>query len=87
MRIFTAGAGAGGVDGAIIVFAEKGAGGGIEYVISVGVEVEVCFHQFGGADAEVAGQALDVDVAENGAGGAAAVGALQAVDFLKDFRV
>jgi hypothetical protein len=87
MRVLPAGAGAGFVDGAVVVLAEEGAGGYVEHVVAIVIEVEVIFDQFAGFYAEVAGQPVDVDVAEDGAGGFAAVGAFEAVYFLEDFVV
>jgi hypothetical protein len=85
--VFTAGAGAGFVDGAVIVGAEEGAGGDVQHVVPFVVEVEVVLNELSGFDAEVFRQAVDIDVAEDGAGRLAAVGAIEAVDFPKNVVV
>lgn len=84
VRVFAAGFGAHFVDGAIIVGTEEGTGGGVEHIIAVFVYVEVALYEFGGAQAEVAGDALNVYVAEDGTGGFAAIGASEAVNFAED---
>jgi len=87
MRVLPAGAGPGGVNGAIIVGAEERTGSRIEYVVAVFVQVQVLIDQLTRFEVEVTGEAVDVDVAEDGAGGFAAVGAVETVDALKNLFV
>jgi len=79
MGIFAAGTGAGGVDGAVIVSTQKGAGRAVEHVIAVGVQVEEFRHKIGWPLAAVLGEPVNIDVAKDGAGRFTAIGALQTV--------
>ena len=83
MRVLPASFRPGGVDRAVVVRAQEWAGCGIKDVVAVAVQVKVFVYEFGGANAEVFGQAVDVNVPENRTGRRAAIGAIQAVYFLE----
>lgn len=71
------------VDGAVVVAAEEGAGRFVEDVVAFVIQVQVLAHEFGRAHFQMAGDALNIAVAEYGTGRLAAVGALQAVGLFK----
>ncbi len=87
MWVFPAGARAGFVDGAVVVRAKERAGRYVQHIISIIVEVEVVINKAAGFYTQVSCQAVYVDVPEDRTGRFTAVGAIQTVDFLKDFFV
>ena len=87
VRVFGTGPGAVLINRAVVVAAEERAGRLVEDVVAFLVEVEVLAHEFGRAHFKMAGNALNIAVAEYRAGRLAAVGALQAVGIFEDFIV
>ncbi len=83
VRVLGAGLGAVLVNGAVVVAAEEGAGRLVEHVVAFLVQVEVLAHKFGRAHFQMAGDALNIAVAEYGTGRFATIGALQAVGLFK----
>jgi hypothetical protein len=81
MRVLPAGARTYFVNGAVVITSQKRARGGVEYVIAIGVEMQVLLDQFGRAQAQMLGNPVNVDIPENGTGGFAAIGAGKAIDF------
>jgi len=75
------------VNGAVVVAAEEGAGRLVEDVVALLIHMEVLAHEFRRAHFEVTGDALNIAVAEYGAGRLAAVSALQAVCLFEDLVV
>ena len=73
------------VNGAVVVGPQKRARSYIEHVVAVFIKMKVLFYQRCGADAQVSGQPLNIDVAKNRTGRFATVGTDQTVNFLKDF--
>jgi hypothetical protein len=87
MRVFAAGLGANFIDGAGIISLEKGAGKLLEHPVAVFIQPQVVSLEFPGFEPEVLGHALLIAFGPKRPSSFAAVGAIQAVGFGKNFLV
>lgn len=87
MRVFAAGLWANFINGAGIISLEKGARQLLEYPIAVFIQPQVGRLKLPGFEPEVLGHALLIAFGPKRAGCFAAVGAIQAVGFGKNFLV
>lgn len=75
------------VDGTVVVCSQEGTRRYVQHVVSVVVKVQVLFYQLGGADTQVTGQPLDVNVPKDRTGRFTTIGTRQTIDFLENFIV
>jgi hypothetical protein len=87
MRVFAAGLGANFIDGAGIISLEKGAGKLLEHPVAVFIQPQVGRLKLPGFEPEVLSHALLVAFGPKRPSSFAAVGAIQAVSFGKNFLV
>jgi hypothetical protein len=87
MRVFAAGLWANFIDGAGIIGLEKGAGKLLEHPVAVFIQPQVVSLEFSGFEPEVLSHALLVAFGPKRTSGFAAVGAIKAVGFGKNFLV
>jgi hypothetical protein len=87
MRVFAAGLWANFIDGAGIIGLEKGAGKLLEYPVAVFIQPQVGRLKLPGFEPEVLSHALLVAFGPKRPSSFAAVGAIQAVSFGKNFLV
>lgn len=87
MRVFAAGLGPNIINSAGIICLEKGAGQLLEHPVAVFIQPQVGRLKLPGFEPEVLGHALLIAFGPKWPRGLAAVGAIQAVGFGKDFLV
>jgi hypothetical protein len=87
MRIFAAGLRANFIDGAGIIGLEKGAGELLEHPVAVFIQPQVFRLKISSFEPEVLSHALLIALGPKRTSGFAAVGAIQAVGFGKNFLV